>query len=156
MQKIQNQILIIFGASGDLTARKLIPAVFNLFKGKLLPENFVVLGVGRKHLGDDGFREKTVFESNFLKKEGISDADIKDFASKLQYQALDTAHEGAFKTLKERLDSIDASEGTSGNYIFYLSTPPSLYGPISKGLASVRLNQENESYTSQTFTNWAI
>jgi len=144
--KIDNQILTIFGASGDLTARKLIPAVFNLFKGDLLPENFVVLGVGRTNLSDDAFREKTVFESTFLDKEGISESQLKEFAAKLQYQSVDTAADGAFETLKERLDKIESEQGTEGNCIFYLSTPPSLYGPISKGLASVKLNKEKNGW----------
>jgi glucose-6-phosphate 1-dehydrogenase len=60
MKKTQNQMLIIFGASGDLTARKLIPALFNLYKGKHLPENFVVMGVSRSSMTDDDFRKKVL------------------------------------------------------------------------------------------------
>ncbi len=144
--KIQNQVLIIFGASGDLTTRKLVPAIFNLFKGGLLPMHFVVLGVGRTHLADEGFRKKSVYESDFIKKDEVSEEQLDEFANMLQYQALDTAHDGAFRTLRERLDKIKTEDGTEGNCIFYLSTPPSLYGPISNGLSSVRLNQEDDGW----------
>ena len=58
MEKAENQILVIFGASGDLTERKLIPALFRLEMQKLLPERFVILGLGRTELTDDSFREK--------------------------------------------------------------------------------------------------
>jgi len=68
MKKTQNQMLVIFGASGDLTARKLIPALFNLFKAKQLPENFVVLGASRSNMSDDAFRDKVVMESKYLKE----------------------------------------------------------------------------------------
>ena len=146
MKKIDNQVLTIFGASGDLTARKLIPAVFNLFKGNLLPDNFVVLGVSRSDLGDEGFRKKTVYDSPFLKKDGLSDEKIEEFAQMLQYQALNTGDESQFGILRERLEKIDSEKGTDGNYIFYLSTPPSLYGPVSKSLASVKLNKEEKGW----------
>ena len=113
MKKIDNQVLTIFGASGDLTARKLIPAVFNLYKGNMLPENFIVLGVGRTDLGNEGFRKKTVFESTFLNTEGISDEQIHEFAEKLQYQSLDTSDQSAFGVLRDRLEKIDEEKGTS-------------------------------------------
>ncbi len=144
--KIPNQVLVIFGASGDLTARKLIPAVFNLYKGKLLPENFVVLGVGRSDLGDKGFRDKAVYSSDFLDMEALSQEDIDKFAGILEYQTIDTAQESAFGTLRDRLKKIQREKDTGGNCIFYLSTPPSLYGPISQGLANVGLNKEDDGW----------
>ena len=68
MKKTDNQMLVIFGASGDLTARKLIPSLFNLYLAKQLPENFVVLGVSRSDLSDKAFRDRVVYESEYLKK----------------------------------------------------------------------------------------
>ena len=146
MKKIENQIFIIFGASGDLTARKLIPAIFNLYKGKMLPEKFVVLGIGRSAYEDESFRKKVVTDSEFLKKDGLTADQIAEFASMIQYQTLNTSDPAAFGVLKDRLAAIDSASGTEGNYIFYLSTPPSLYGPISKGLASVKLNKEKDNW----------
>lgn len=67
MNKTENQILVIFGASGDLTARKLVPALFNLYEAKQLPDNFVVLGASRSDMTDTQFRSKVVTESAYLK-----------------------------------------------------------------------------------------
>lgn len=68
MKKTDNQMLVIFGASGDLTARKLMPSLFNLYLAAQLPENFVVLGVSRSNLTDEAFRDRVVYESDYLKE----------------------------------------------------------------------------------------
>ena len=68
MKKTDNQMLVIFGASGDLTARKLIPSLFNLYLADQLPENFVVLGVSRSDLSDNAFRDCVVYKSEYLKE----------------------------------------------------------------------------------------
>ena len=68
MKKTEDQILVIFGASGDLTARKLMPALFNLYVAQQLPKNFVVLGASRSNLSDESFRDKVVFSSPYLKE----------------------------------------------------------------------------------------
>lgn len=146
MKKIENQVLIIFGASGDLTARKLIPAIFNLFKGNLLPEAFTVLGSGRSHFENDQFRDKVVFNNSHLKTDGVDKERLKEFSELIQYQTLDTSKSDEFEVLKQRLTQIDIEKSTGSNYMFYLSTPPSLYGPISTGLSSVKLNKENEGF----------
>ena len=85
MDKTENQMLIIFGASGDLTARKLIPALFHLYRGKHLPKNFVVLGVSRSNLTDEAFREKVVTGSSYLQNDldGHADSFISEFSNKL-------------------------------------------------------------------------
>jgi len=95
MNKTENQMLIIFGASGDLTARKLVPGLFNLFKGKYLPENFIVLGVSRSDMTDVEFRKKVVLESEHLKsKVSIEDADMVDaFAEKIFYEDLGSTYD---------------------------------------------------------------
>ena len=146
MKKIENQVLTIFGASGDLTARKLIPAVFNLFKGKMLPERFTILGIGRTSFENEDYRQKVVFENAFLQKDGVSENDLREFAGMIQYLTLKNREPEAFQALKARLNDIDAKVATQGNYIFYLSTPPSLYAEIAKGLASVGLNKEDQSW----------
>ena len=90
MKKTNDQMLVIFGASGDLTARKLIPALFNLYLAKQLPENFAVLGVSRSNLSDAAFRDKVVFKSDYLKEKfkKQKDSDIQAFAEKLYYEDL--------------------------------------------------------------------
>ena len=85
---LENQLIVIFGASGDLTARKLIPSVFNLFKKDLLPERYAILGVGRSVFTDNEFRDKVVHENNHLKAEKST---LEGFASLIHYQSIDTS-----------------------------------------------------------------
>ena len=138
MKKTDNQMLIIFGASGDLTARKLIPAIFNLYKGNHLPDNFVVLGVSRSDLGDLKFRSKVVLESTYLKKDRDENEEeyIQKFADKLFYEDLGSDYNTSYERLEKRIADLDQKCGTDGNHIFYLSTPPSLYEPIAKNLSA--------------------
>ena len=144
---MENLILVIFGASGDLTARKLIPAIFDLYRRDLLPECFAVLGVSRSTLSDDDFRKKVVTESPFISsKSDINNDQLKDFASKLYYESMDPSDGSQFSNLKERLNSIDAECHTNSNYIFYLSTPPSLYPVVPEYLASVGLSDESQGW----------
>ena len=135
-------IFVIFGASGDLTARKLIPAFYHLHEGGYLPEQFALLGVSRSKLSDEDFRKRVVFDSPFL-PEGISDADKKKFASALYYQPIDTAEEAEYAKVKDRLLALDQEKGTPGNYIFYMSTPPKLYKTIPAYLSTHGLNTSN-------------
>jgi glucose-6-phosphate 1-dehydrogenase len=136
-------ILVIFGASGDLTARKLIPAVYNLFKTKLLPQNFCVLGVGRTEYSDEDYVKTVITENNHLK--GGEKESIEEFSKKVHYQSVDTTDIGSYGKLKSRLDELDRSTGTNGNFIYYLSTPPSMYEVIARGLANVGLNKSKDS-----------
>ncbi len=148
MKKTDNQMLIIFGASGDLTARKLIPAIFNLFKGDHLPENFVVLGVSRSDLGDLKFRNKVVLESKYLEQDRKENGEdyIQKFADKLFYEDLGSEYDTSYERLAKRISDLDQKYGTDGNHIFYLSTPPSLYEPIAKNLSDQGLNKENDGW----------
>jgi glucose-6-phosphate 1-dehydrogenase len=147
MAKIQDQALVIFGASGDLTYRKLIPALFDLFMQDLLPDNFAIIGVSRTELSDDAFRNKMndgirQFAYFRDKDKGKLDA----FDQKLHYQSIDTKEAGDYRLLKQRLAELDADHHTGGNYIFYLSTPPNLYGLIPQFLAQQGLNRGNDGF----------
>lgn len=148
MKKTDNQILVIFGASGDLTARKLIPAIYNLYKGDFLPENFVVLGTSRTNFSDEDFRKKVVYESEFLsKKMGSESKDfIKSFADKIYYQDLGGKDASEFATLKTRIDALDKKHEIGGNCIFYLSTPPSVYEKFAKNLHDQGLSNEEDGW----------
>lgn len=148
MKKTQNQMLIIFGASGDLTARKLVPAIFNLYKGKHLPENFVLLGTSRSPMTDEEFREKVVEESGYLKtKLSKEEKDfIKDFSDKMHYEALSDGYEGDYKSLAKRIAKLNKEQQCEENYIFYLSTPPSLYETIAKNLCEEGLTKEDDGW----------
>jgi glucose-6-phosphate 1-dehydrogenase len=148
MKKTQNQMLIIFGASGDLTARKLVPAIYNLYKGDHLPENFVVLGASRSTMTDEEFRERVVQESEFLKDEiGKEEQDfITAFAAKLFYEDLGDNYDSKYDGLAKRIQKLNKEKGCEENYIFYLSTPPSLYEVIAKNLCEVELTKEENGW----------
>lgn len=140
----ENHILVIFGASGDLAYRKLIPAIYNLHKQKLLPEKFEVLGASRTELSDESFRKKM--------KEGIklfsnykddNEETLNNFLKQLFYIKLDTDKHEDFKKLKSHLEKLFEDKQINGNTIYYLSTPPSLYGVIPTLLGEVGLNNHS-------------
>ena len=146
MTKAENHILVIFGASGDLTYRKLVPALFDLFAQDLLPDSSAILGVSRTNLSDDGFRDKMkkgiLSFANFGKEQKDK---VDEFLTGVYYQALNTFEAEEYGKLKDRLESIDAEIGTNGNYLYYLSTPPNLYNIIPENLAQHKLNRQGSS-----------
>lgn len=146
-KKIKDQALIIFGASGDLTYRKLIPAVYDLYKQNSLPENFAVLGVARSPFTDETFREKMRDGiKQFALAKNPSEEDLEIFCQKLHYLSINTDKGEEYAKLTERLRQIDESEKTAGNYIFYLSTPPAMYPLIPKYLAEQGLNKQEGNF----------
>ena len=138
MKAPKNQILVIFGASGDLTKRKLIPALFQLFRQKLLPDKFAVLGASRTPLTDENFRDKA---GEFLN----DGTEAEDFKQRLFYQPVTPSEVHDFKELKNRLKQLGDTLEIEANYIFYLSTPPSVYHIIPENLSAVGLNH-SESF----------
>ncbi|MFT6053560.1 MAG: glucose-6-phosphate 1-dehydrogenase [Roseivirga sp.] len=143
MKKTDNQVLVIFGASGDLTQRKLIPAVFNLYIRGFLPDCYTILGVSRTTFSDSEFREKVVIDNEYLKvNKKITKEQIELFAGMVYYQPLDSGknENEDYEILKDRLSKFKKDSDTNDNILFYLSTPPSLYAPIAEGLANVDLN----------------
>lgn len=143
MEKAPACILVIFGASGDLTERKLIPAVFDLYKQNLLAENFAVLGVGRTELSDESFREK-MKKSLQKQKVGAPESQIDNFLLMLYYTSLETSVISEYAKMKVKLDDLNSTLKTGGRYIFYLSTPPSLYQTVANALGELGLNNEEE------------
>jgi len=139
-------ILVIFGASGDLAERKLLPAVFELQKGGFLPENFAVLGVSRSKFSDESFREKVFFESDFIKSSEMSEEAKAAFSEKLYYLSIDTANQEDYGKVSARLEELNKKHDTHNNYMFYLSTPPNLYPIIPAALAAYGLNKETNGW----------
>lgn len=134
-----NNCIVIFGASGDLTHRKLIPALYNLFKfGRL--NKFSVLGVARSELNDDTFREK--MREALIHNEETTPETLDAFCSHLYYQAVNTSDAQDYGKLVPRLDELHDKYQTCGNTLYYMSTPPSLYGVIPECLAAHGLNTE--------------
>ena len=135
-----NNCIVIFGASGDLTHRKLIPALYNLYKIGRLSENFSVLGVARSELNDETFREK--MREALIHNEETTSETLDAFCSHLYYQAVNTSDAQDYGKLVPRLDDLHDKYKTSGNTLYYMSTPPSLYGVIPECLAAHGLNTE--------------
>lgn len=143
MKQSESHILVIFGASGDLTKRKLIPALYELHTQQLLPEKLAVLGVSRTDLSDSDFREKM---KEFLSIQPHNEKDIEAFLEHLYYQPLSTADYTEYPILKSRLESLGKELSIPENYIYYLSTPPNLYQVIPKSLAEVGLNDSSKGF----------
>jgi glucose-6-phosphate 1-dehydrogenase len=129
-------VVVIFGASGDLTARKLVPAIFNLGLDNLLPGDFHLIGFGRKPIEDEAFRE-------------MMDAAIKEYSRRsmnkevwervrlhTSYHAGGYDDAAAFQSLAEKIDRIESELGRDMQRMFYVSTPPSVFEPIIKNLGS--------------------
>ncbi len=147
MKKTDNQVLVIFGASGDLTERKLIPSVFNLYCGGFLPECYAVIGVSRSEYSDDNYRKKVVFENKYLlDKETATKENLEGFANLIHYQSVDTKDTSSYHALGDRMKALNDAKETCSNYIFYLATPPSLYETIAQGLALVGLNKDENGW----------
>jgi len=112
-------IIVILGASGDLTSRKLIPALYNLYRKDGLPETFRVVGCGRTPLSDEAFREKLAPEED--------PSAWNDFSRNLHYVELSYDSAESYHMLADRLENLDRAAGTGGNRIFYLAIPMFLY-----------------------------
>ena len=133
--------MVLFGASGDLTKRKLVPALFNLAKALLLPKNFAILGVAVDPLSEDQFRSQV---ASFLPSEDRGTQAWEWFQERLYYASGDFADPATFATLGSRLSAIDERYKTEGNYLFYLATSPRFFGSIVEKLGKAGLSdQEN-------------
>ncbi len=145
MNNTENHIYVIFGASGDLTKRKLVPALYALFVQKMLPEKFVLLGASRSDLSDNDFRDR-MKEAIIKFKEIDDESQIDQFVKKLFYTSISFDDEIHYKKLLDRIKSLREEFGINGNTIFYLSTPPSVYGVIPQKLTSVGLNKQDDGW----------
>ncbi|MBI1915665.1 MAG: glucose-6-phosphate dehydrogenase [Planctomycetes bacterium] len=129
--------LVIFGASGDLTARKLVPSLYRLAIKKRLPDGLRIVGVARSSLSDESFRAKMAEAVREFAKKDWSEEDWKTFAGRLFYVAGDAAKPGGLDALREWLANND-----SGSQLYYLAVAPDLYAPIVTNLGATGLNRE--------------
>jgi glucose-6-phosphate 1-dehydrogenase len=136
--------IVVFGATGDLTSRKILPAIYNLRRAGLLPAETTFVGYSRRPFTDDQFRKMMRESADQHSRVKPEQALWDDFAEGIFYQSGQFADRGAFRDLAERLEQIDAARGTRGNRLFYLATPPSAYEEIVENLGRVRLNRQGE------------
>jgi len=133
-------VVVIFGASGDLTHRKLIPALWNLHQEGRLPQGFSVVGTARTPKSDAQFRSEAreaVRESSRFHQ--IPDADWEHFADGLFYRRGRYDDPASYEGLKAQLQDLCVTRGTCGNHLFYLATPPSAYQEIVAQLGAAQL-----------------
>ena len=133
--------LVIFGATGDLTKRKLVPSLMGLAKDGLLPSGFAVVGFARRDWSDETFRDEM---ADGVAQFGRSDtqAAFDALREAFTFHQSDFADADGYARLKQRLEQIDRQHGTAGNRLFYLATPPSAYSTILEQLAAHGLSRE--------------
>jgi glucose-6-phosphate 1-dehydrogenase len=134
-------VFVLFGAAGDLTKRKLVPALFNLVRAKLLPDGFAVMGVSVDELDNESFRKRV---SEFLP---TSDATSLDWLrTRLFYERGDFGDASMFTRLRDHLAEIDAKQNTEGNYLFYLATAPKFFASIVGQLGRAGLSKQENGH----------
>jgi glucose-6-phosphate 1-dehydrogenase len=141
-------ILVLFGASGDLTKRLLMPALYNLCADKLLPEHFAIVGVARDELSSEQFRERLTADiQRFSTRQPFDPHNWERIASRMHYLPADFADAAAYQRLGELLKKVDAEQKTGGNYLFYLATPPVVFGLIAAQIERAGLRKRPHGWT---------
>jgi glucose-6-phosphate 1-dehydrogenase len=136
-------VMVIFGASGDLTRRKLIPALYNLAKAQLLSRDFAVVGISRSPMSSEDYRGRV---SEDIKKfaTGEVDPDLWEwFERRMFYMSGNFDEKETYSRIKQQLEKIDKELSTQGNYFYYLAAAPDAFGPIVENLAEAGLMQQD-------------
>ncbi len=136
--------VVIFGASGDLTFRKLIPALYNLAADGDLPANTSIMGFARREKTDESWREELKETTKKCSRSGLNEEIWGSFAPRVHYHRSEFGNAEGYASLAKRLDEIDAKSGTRGNRLFYLSVSPTDFEGILKELSAAGLNQPGE------------
>ncbi len=140
--------LVIFGASGDLTRRKLVPALWSLFQRRVLPEPFVIIGVARSEMSHEEFRRRMrEAVTEFARVQPPAAHVWERFASSLYYCPGDPGDPAVYERLGPLLRQLETEKGTGGNRLFYCATPPSLYPAIVTGMGASGLHRETNGWT---------
>jgi len=147
MKKPEDQILVIFGASGDLTYRKLIPSLYDLYNQDMLAEKFIILGVSRTDYSSEKFKER--IEKGIKSFANFKDAKknkLDTFLEKVFYKSIDTENQDDYKQLKTEIDKLHEKFDIPKNCIYYLSTPPSLYSIIPLAIGKAGINKNDSGW----------
>jgi glucose-6-phosphate 1-dehydrogenase len=139
-------VMVIFGAAGDLTRRKLFPALYNLAKSQLLSREFAVVGVARSPMSTDEFRQKV---SSEMKQYATGDVDPdlwEWFVRRLHYMPGAFGDKNIYPQLKDMLEKVDRDHSTHSNYLFYLATAADFFGPVVEQLAAAGLMEDNHHW----------
>jgi glucose-6-phosphate 1-dehydrogenase len=136
--------VVIFGATGDLTHRKLIPALYNLAADGELPPAVTVVGFARREKSDDEFRREMEEATRKFSRQTVRDEIWQTFGQSIFYHQSEFADEEGYRSLAQRLDKIDKERGTRGNRLFYFAAAPDQFEVILKHLKAAGLNQARE------------
>jgi glucose-6-phosphate 1-dehydrogenase len=137
-------MMVLFGAGGDLTKRKLMPAIYNLAKSKLLPEQFAIVGVSIESYSLDEFRKLMTEDIGQYSGENV-DAQCREwFSKRLYYVAGDFKDPGLYKKLAEVIGQVEQEQKTEGNCLFYMATSPEFFAVVTEQLGAAGLTKEEE------------
>jgi glucose-6-phosphate 1-dehydrogenase len=137
---------VIFGVSGDLAHRLVIPALYNLAAGNLLPEKFCIVGAGRKGMSGDQLTDSLLRGLKQFATRPVDDALARQLLSCVTAIEADPGDPASFEAMRGRLDRLEAARGTGGNRLFYLATPPNAFMPISRELGRTGMLKEDGSW----------
>ncbi|MBK7872170.1 MAG: glucose-6-phosphate dehydrogenase, partial [Saprospiraceae bacterium] len=139
-------IIVIFGATGDLAWRKLMPAIYNLYLDKWISEQFAVIGVGRSAMSDEEFRSHSLEGIDKFSRSGKSKKEEwTPFSKGLYFQQADYKDDTSYQTLKESIDKLESQWEGSVNRIFYMSIPPNAVEMIANKLKNSGLTQDKDT-----------
>jgi glucose-6-phosphate 1-dehydrogenase len=139
-------VLVIFGASGDLTRRKLLPTIYNLAEDALLPEEFAILGVARPPIDQSAFRAEMREQVHDAEGEPLEPDKWKRIEDRLYYISGEFDAPATFDRLKAKLQEIRDLHHTPANYLFYFAIPPDLFGMVADGLAAAGLANRSDGW----------
>jgi glucose-6-phosphate 1-dehydrogenase len=138
--------MVIFGGTGDLSRRKLLPALYNLNAERLLPDRFAVVAVGRAEMTTQAYREQVMKDLRAFSRADAENVTCEWLESRLEYLGGDFSEAALYSRIGDVLSALKRSGGTSGNCLFYLATPPSLFGPIVERLGAAGLLHETAGW----------
>jgi glucose-6-phosphate 1-dehydrogenase len=139
--------VVIFGASGDLAKRKLIPALYRLVQERLLPAEFAIVGLGRTPMSDEEFRDKMKSSvAEFSESKTVDEEVWRSFAQGIRYLPSNIGNADDYQKLGELLGEVDRERGTHGNRLFYLSTAPEFYAEAVRRLAEAGLTKQDGAW----------
>jgi glucose-6-phosphate 1-dehydrogenase len=145
------QAIVIFGATGDLTKRKLLPAFYHLFAEGLLPHGFAIVGYARTEMSDEEFHNRARQAIQEFSRSDVSGEEWAEFSSRLFYVSGDFDSEMAMERLREQLEWTDRNLGTNGGRFFHCATPPDVYPLIVKRLAESSLHRDAKIVIEKPF-----
>ncbi|MDQ4075603.1 MAG: glucose-6-phosphate dehydrogenase [Chloroflexota bacterium] len=139
-------VMVIFGATGDLTERKLIPALFHLYQNRRLPPNFIILGFARRDWSDELYRNYIQEEAQRHLPDEIDEQAWESFLQRLFLQRGSFGDSSDFKALAERIQELEERYDTNGNVLYYLAAPPDWFAEITTHLKKAGLAQREQGW----------